>query len=49
VPITPAGGEAEWTTDVAVPAEATGLYILLSVESGKQWLFANYAVDITDK
>jgi len=49
VPITPAGDKAEWATEVAVPAEATGLYILLSVESGKQRLFANYAVDITDK
>jgi hypothetical protein len=43
------GGEAEWTTEVAVPQDATGLYILLSVESGKQRLYTNYAVDITDK
>lgn len=49
VPITPAGKSAEWTTDVALPKEATGLYIMLSVESGKQRLFVNYAVDITDK
>jgi len=49
VPITPAGGEAEWTTEVAVPQDATGLYILLSVETGKQRLYANYAIDITDK
>lgn len=49
VPITPAGDKAEWTTDVAVPQEVTGLYILLSVETGKQRLFANYAVDITGK
>lgn len=49
VPITPAGGEAEWTTEVAVPSDATGLYILLSVETGKQRLYANYAIDITDK
>ncbi len=47
VPITPAGGEAEWTTEVAVPQDATGLYILLSVETGKQRLYANYAIDIT--
>jgi hypothetical protein len=47
VPITPAGGEAEWTTEVAVPQDAAGLYILLSAESGKQRLYANYAVDIT--
>jgi hypothetical protein len=49
VPITPAGGEAEWTTEVTVPQDATGLYILLSAESGKQRLYANYAIDITDK
>ncbi len=49
VPITGAGLTAEWTTEVSVPPEAKGLYILLSVETGKQRLYANYAVDITDK
>lgn len=49
VPIAPAGDKAEWMTEVAVPQDATGLYILLSVESKKQRLFVNYAVDITDK
>jgi hypothetical protein len=49
VPITPAGDKANWTTQVAVPPDVKGLYILLSVESGKQRLFANYALDITDK
>lgn len=49
VPITPAGDKAEWTTEVAVPQDVQGLYIMLSVESGKARLFANYAVDITDK
>ena len=49
VPITPAGDKAEWTTEVAVPQDVTGLYILLSAETGKQRLYANYAVDITDK
>lgn len=49
VPITPAGDKAEWTTEVGVPQDATGLYILLSVESGKQRLFANYVVDISDQ
>lgn len=48
-PITGAGKTAEWTTNVAVPQDAKGLYILLSVESGKQRLFTHYAVDITDK
>jgi len=49
VPITPAGGTAEWTTEVTVPQDVKGLYILLSVESKKQRLFVNYAIDITDK
>jgi hypothetical protein len=49
VPITPAGDKAEWTTETTVPQDARGLYILLSVESKKQRLFVNYAVDITDK
>lgn len=49
VPITPAGGTAEWETTVAVPRDVSDMYILLSVESGKQRLFANYAVAITDR
>jgi len=49
VPITPAGDVAEWSTEVAVPQDVAGLYILLSVESGKQRLYANYVIDITDK
>lgn len=49
VPISPAGEKAEWATEVEVPQEITGLYILLSVESGKQRLYANYVVDITNK
>ncbi len=49
VPITPAGNVAEWTTEVAVPQDVKGLYIMLSVESGKARLFANYVIDVTDK
>jgi hypothetical protein len=49
VPITPAGGNAEWTTDVVVPQDVAGFYILLSAETGKARLFANYAIDITDQ
>lgn len=49
VPITPAADQAEWTTEVLVPEDVRGLYILLSVETGKARLFANYAVDITDQ
>jgi len=49
VPITPASDKAEWTTEVAVPRDVEGLYIMLSVESKKQRLFVNYAIDITGK
>jgi hypothetical protein len=49
VPITPAGDKAEWATEVAVPQDVKGLCIMLSVESKKQRLFVNYAVDISDK
>jgi hypothetical protein len=45
VPVTPAGGTAEWTTTVEVPADVTGLVMLLSVESRKQRLFVSYALD----
>ena len=49
VPITAAGGTAEWKTEVAIPPEIGGLHILLSVETGKARLFANYAIDISDR
>jgi hypothetical protein len=49
VPITPAGEKTEWTTDIDVPEDVKGFYIMLSVESKKQRLFVNYAVDIADK
>lgn len=49
VPITPAGDEAQWTTEVKVPQDVKGFYIPLSVETGKARLFANYALDITDQ
>ena len=48
-PVTPAGGEVEWTTDITVPQDVKGFYILLSVESKKQRLYVNHALDITDK
>jgi hypothetical protein len=47
VPISPAGDRAAWSTEVAVPQAVKGLYMLLSVESGKQRLYANYAIDLT--
>jgi len=48
-PTAPAGKTAEWTTEVLVPQDVKGLYILLSVESKKLRLFVNYAVDISEK
>ena len=48
-PITLPGQKANWTTDVTVPNDATGLYVLLSVESKQQKLFVSHVVDITDK
>ena len=49
VPITPAGGMAEWTTEIAVPQDVKGFYIMLSAETGKARLFSYYAVVIADK
>jgi hypothetical protein len=49
VPITPASEKAEWKTDVVVPDDVKGFYIMLSVESKKQRLFVNYALDISDR
>jgi hypothetical protein len=48
-PITPASLSADWTTEVAVPKDVTGLYILLSVEAKAQKNFVSHALDITDK
>ena len=49
VPITPAEDIAEWTTEVQVPQDVKGFYMMLSVETGKARLFEYYAIDITDK
>jgi hypothetical protein len=49
VPLTPAESKVEWTTEVAVPEEISGLYILLSVESKKPRTYLNYLLDITDR
>ncbi|MGB8980523.1 MAG: hypothetical protein WCC12_01490, partial [Anaerolineales bacterium] len=49
IPITPANAKVEWTTEVEVPKDVTGFYILLSVESKKPRTYVNYALDITDK
>ena len=48
-PVTPPGDVADWTTEVAVPADVKGFYIMLSVESKKQRTFVNHAIDISDR
>lgn len=49
IPLTPPNGNAEWTTTVAVPNDANGFYILLSVESNKPRTYINYLVDVSGK
>ncbi|MHC1782181.1 MAG: hypothetical protein AB9891_05365 [Anaerolineaceae bacterium] len=49
VPVSQPGKSSEWTTSVAVPKDVTGLYIMANVETKQQRMFANYALDITDK
>jgi hypothetical protein len=44
-----AHASAEWTTAVAVPANITGLYVLVSVETRQSKYFVSHAIDITDK
>jgi hypothetical protein len=39
----------EWTTEVVVPKDGKGFYILLSVESKKPRTYLNYVIDISDK
>jgi len=41
--------KVDWKTEVAVPKDVTGLYILLSVESKQQKYFVSHVVDISDK
>jgi hypothetical protein len=48
-PLTPAKGEAEWTTEVKVPVDVGGFYILLSVEDKQMRMYVNHLIDITDK
>ena len=49
IPLTPPNENAQWTTEVAVPQDVNGFYILLSVESNKPRTYINYVVDISDK
>jgi hypothetical protein len=48
-PITLPDQKADWTTSVAVPQDATGFYILVSVESKQQKNFTSHVIDITEK
>jgi len=47
-PFSPPKGEAAFKTEVSVPADVTGLYLLLSVEQSRERLFANYLIDLTE-
>lgn len=47
-PFSPPKGEVEFETNVAVPANVTGLYLLLSVEQSRERLFANFLIDLTN-
>jgi hypothetical protein len=49
IDITPPNGNMEWTTEVSVPADVQGFYILLSVESNKPRTYINHALDISDQ
>jgi hypothetical protein len=40
---------AEWTTNVAVPNNVSGLYVLVSVETRQSKYFVNHVIDISDK
>jgi hypothetical protein len=48
-PLTPSKGETSWTTAAQVPADVTGLYILLSVEDKQMRMYVNHLLDITNK
>ena len=41
--------KAEWTTTVEAPQDATGLYVLVSVETRQSKYFVSHVIDITDK
>jgi hypothetical protein len=49
IPITPANENMQWPTEVVVPKDVTGLYILLGVESKKPRTYVFYVIDISDK
>lgn len=47
-PFATAKGGAEFETTVKVPAEVNGLFLLLSVEQGRERRFANYLIDLSE-
>ena len=49
IPLTLANEKMEWSTEVAVPQDVKGFYILLGVESKSQRKYVFYVVDISDK
>jgi hypothetical protein len=49
VPLTPAGETVQWTTEVKVPPDEKGFFILLSTESKQMRLYVNHLIDIMDK
>lgn len=49
IPLTLANENMEWSTEVAVPQDAKGFYILLGVESKKPRTYVFYVLDISDK
>jgi len=49
VSLTPAGEKIQWTTEIKVPSDEKGFYILLSVESKQMRLYVNHLIDIMVK
>lgn len=49
IPLTPSKEKMEWTTEVAVPQDVKGFYILLGVESKGPRKYVFYVFDISDK
>lgn len=49
IPLTSPNGRSEWQTEVPVPADGSGYYILLYVESKKPRTYLNYVLDIRER
>jgi hypothetical protein len=49
IPITPANEKMEWSTEVVVPKDVKGFYMLLGVESKGPRKYVFYVLDISDK